>query len=48
MPTVPEEGKLLGDALATVKMQVQQMKHNLVLLFSSVFSAGPLMSHEQI
>jgi hypothetical protein len=32
MATVPEEGKLLGDALATVKMQVQQMKRNLVLL----------------
>jgi vacuolar protein sorting-associated protein 35 len=30
---VPEEGKLLSEALSTVKIQVQQMKRHLVSAF---------------
>lgn len=30
---VPEEGKLLSEALNTVKIQVQQMKRHLVSIF---------------
>jgi vacuolar protein sorting-associated protein 35 len=46
---VPEEGKLLSEALNTVKIQVQQMKRHLVsLYYSTIFAIEKIQELDQL
>lgn len=45
---VVEEGKLLSEAISTVKIQVQQMKRHLVSLYFRILLASLLTFHSGI